>query len=131
MHLVVEDRRDFGKGTGALSDGETRMFQRATANPNRLPAANLAILAFMDEAAKRSEELQEYALKLRIENPQMSDYEIHMKTLDERRKKPLQSAKKMLELSAQKVNGAQRKTNPTAPVFDPASLMQQARKNLS
>lgn len=130
MHLVVEDRRDFGKGTGALSDGETRMFQRATANPNRLPAANLAILAFMDEAAKRSEELQEYALKLRIENPQMSDYEIHMKTLDERRKKPLQSAKKMLELSAQKANGAQRKTNSTAPVFDPASLMQQARKNI-
>lgn len=130
MHLVVEDRRDFGKGTGALSDGETRMFQRATANPNRLPAANLAILAFMDEAAQRSDKLQEFALNLRMENPQMSDYEVQMRTLAERRKMPLQSAQKMLELSAQKANGAQRKTNSTAPVFDPASLMQQARKNI-
>ena len=130
--LVVEERREFGKGTGALSDGETAMFVRATANPNRTPAANIAILSFMDEAAARSQKLQQYALNLRIENPQMSDYEIHMRTLAERNKNPLSSAQKMLEVSAQnRGQSTSRKSGSVAqPQFDSQSLIQQARKNV-
>ena len=130
--IVVEDRREFGKGTGALSDGETAMFVRATANPNRQPATNMAILAFIDEAMERAEKLQQYALNLRIENPKMSDYEIHVKTLEERRKMPLKSAQRMFEASAPKRNqSTSRQSGSVAqPQFDSQSLIQQARKNV-
>ena len=62
----------------------------------------------------------------------MSDYEIHVKTLEERRKMPLKSAQRMFEASAPKRNqSTSRQSGSVAqPQFDSQSLIQQARKNV-
>lgn len=73
-HLAIESRKALMKGTGQVSDYETKSVERAVANPNLSPMANRQILGVLKNIAARNVKLDE--LRSQLEDRGTSSVEI-------------------------------------------------------
>lgn len=86
-NIVLQKRRELMKGTGAVSDYETKSVEKAMANMGNTPGANIRILKVLQNAADRAVKLDE--LRLRYEEEGLTKVQIAKKLRADRAKMPI------------------------------------------
>lgn len=85
--VAMEFRREIMKGTGQVSDYESKAVERAVANISNIPEANVKILTVLRNIQERAVKLD--TLKMQLEDSGMSQVEIAKRLRKERANIPI------------------------------------------